>query len=130
MPMTAGVWVAVALFIIFPFFGGILAAVAIPAYADYVTRSKIYAALTEGNALMSEVQSGQGEVSKVSAQSQDVDHIIVDRPGRSVRLVLRPTNVSGIQPGATITLKLESDASTSCSAQGIHNKWLPKTCRR
>ena len=39
MPLTAGVWAAIVVLVIFPM-GGIVAAIAIPGYADYVKRQK------------------------------------------------------------------------------------------
>lgn len=40
MPLTVGVWLAVGLMLLFPFGAGMLAAIAIPAYQDYVKRAK------------------------------------------------------------------------------------------
>ncbi len=47
MPMTTGVWITVILFFLFPFGGGILAAIAIPAYQDYTVRSKMTEVILE-----------------------------------------------------------------------------------
>jgi uncharacterized RDD family membrane protein YckC/Tfp pilus assembly major pilin PilA len=132
MPITGGVWVMVVVLFLVPVFGGILAAIAIPAYQDYTVRSKVQAALTTAGPLRQEVERALAEKRKLPSGPASVDTTYVQSaeitPEGHVVVTL-PANVAG---GGRIRYA-PSDAGGAvqwkCSAEGVANKYLPAACR-
>ena len=61
MAMTLGVWIVAVFLGILPFFGGMAAAIAIPAYQDYTARAKMVEVIAAGNALTKQVEQAMRE---------------------------------------------------------------------
>jgi Tfp pilus assembly major pilin PilA len=132
MPVTAGVWVMVVLLVALPFFGGILAAIAIPAYQDYTVRSKVQAALMVAGTLRQEVEQAHAEkrkwntgpatVDKTYVQAAEITpegHVVVTLPANVAnggRIRYTPTDAGGA-------------LQWKCSGEGVANKYLPASCR-
>jgi uncharacterized RDD family membrane protein YckC len=141
MPMTAGVWVAVVLILVFPFGLGILAAIAIPAFQDYTVRSKMAAVIMEATAAkpaaLAEIQDARAGKAvsphELAKSSVYVRRISVD-PGRgSIRAEVEPASMGGsqVKEGAAVVFMLSRDgARWDCAGEGIANRYLPVACRR
>jgi uncharacterized RDD family membrane protein YckC/Tfp pilus assembly major pilin PilA len=132
MPVTAGVWVMVVVLFAVPFFGGILAAIAIPAYQDYTVRSKVVGAIAVAGTLKQEVESAHAEKRKWTTGPATVDspyvqaaeitpqgHVVVTLPANVAnggRIRYTPTDTGGA-------------LQWKCSGEGVANKYLPASCR-
>lgn len=122
---------------------GILAAVAIPAYSEYIARSQVSEALSlvaSGKIPLSEWRNDKGSWPSSSAS------VIVTRSGRYTRQIdlvnpasssitiqatLRGTgSVSSPIAGATIMLSTTNLGKTwTCSSGSINIRYLPQACR-
>jgi uncharacterized RDD family membrane protein YckC len=137
MPITGGVWAVIAILFVIPFLGGILAAISIPAYQDYVYRAKLHEVLSEGAALKSEVAS------MIAEKRLPSDNAPAARPTRSPNL-----RSLGIEPAGRIVMELKDFRAApngriyltpevssgivrqwSCSAEDMPPRYLPPTCR-
>ena len=141
MPMTAGVWVAVVVMFIFPFGGGILAAIAIPAYQDYTVRAKMAEVVNEAylarDAAGQEIQGTRAgkpvAAHEVSSGSNYVHRVLVDPAQGSIRAEIEAGNVKSfyVKDGAAVVLTLSQDGSRwDCAGEGVPNKLLPAACRK
>lgn len=141
MPMTAGVWVAVVVILVFPFGLGILAAIAIPAYQDYTVRAKMAEVLHEAglarDAALPEIQSTRAgkavAAHEVTSGSNYVRRIAVDPAQGTIRAELDPGNMKSfyVKDGAAVVLTLSQDGSRwDCSSEALPNKLLPASCRK
>jgi uncharacterized RDD family membrane protein YckC/Tfp pilus assembly major pilin PilA len=132
MPVTAGVWVMVVVLFAIPFFGGILAAIAIPAYSDYTARSKVAAALAVAGPLRLEVETAQAEKRKWTTGPANVDTTYVQAAEITAQghvVVTLPANVAG---GGRVRYTPSDSGGAlqwKCSAEGVANKYLPASCR-
>lgn len=134
MPVTAGVWVVVVILLVLPFFGGILAAIAIPAYQDYAVRAKIVEALGAVAPLRDEILAAYAgkqpfRTGPIPATSSSVKSIDVGSNGAIVI-----TLVPGVAGGGAIvyapTIDSAGTVSWRCSSQKIPPKYLPAACRQ
>lgn len=134
MPVTAGVWAVIVLLIIVPFFGGILAGIAIPAYQDYTVRAKVGEALTATSALKSEIQQAHAQkqpfkIGSIQVASQSVKSVEVNSIG-----VIVITLVPKVAGGGTIVYTPSIDSagtmSWQCSSGDVPPKYLPAACRK
>lgn len=141
MPMTAGVWIAVALTFVFPFGLGILAAIAIPAYQDYTARAKMAEVVNEAylarEAAQQEIQSTRAgkpvAAHEVTSGSNYVRRLSVDPAQGSIRAEIEPGNLRSfyVKNGAAVVLTLSQDGSRwDCAGEGLPNKLLPAACRK
>jgi uncharacterized RDD family membrane protein YckC/Tfp pilus assembly protein PilE len=142
MPMTAGVWAAVILLVILPFGGGILAAIAIPAYQDYVTRSKVTEAIADGSRFQARAMSEFWGWEQGARNSKDsrrdlesssayVQRIYLDKSQRAIFIELDPTAMGhSVSAGNYIALQGDSNGAWTCAAKGVANKFLPASCRQ
>lgn len=91
--VVAGAWS----FLIVPFFGGILAAIAIPAYQDYVARSQ----MSEGIQLAGEAEVPVAEFyQKNKIWPTDISSLYTGRPSESIGRYVATITVSSAQSGA------------------------------
>ena len=120
MPVTGGVWAVIVLFLIFPFFGGIVAAIAIPAYQDYTIRAK-----------MTEVLNSAGPSRDAPVESRFVRRVEGDKASGRIEIFLEDTafRTPLIKPGASIRYESRDGGAWQCSARGVPPKYLPMSCR-
>jgi uncharacterized RDD family membrane protein YckC/Tfp pilus assembly major pilin PilA len=132
MPLTAGVWVVLVVLLVLPFFGGILAAIAIPAYQDYTVRAKVAGALAAVGPLKQDVERAISEKRPFKAGPASIDttyasgaeitpqgHVVVtlaENVGKGGRIRFTPTDVSG-------------SVQWKCSSEDVSPRYLPASCR-
>ncbi|HUQ28472.1 MAG TPA: RDD family protein [Usitatibacter sp.] len=132
MPVTAGVWVMVVVLFVLPFFGGILAAIAIPAYSDYTMRSKVAAALNVAGQLKQDVERAHAEKRQWAVGPATVDTTYVQSAEITAQghvVVTLPANVAN---GGRIRYTPSDAGGTlqwKCAGEGVANKYLPASCR-
>lgn len=134
MPLTAGVMAMIAFFLVVPFFGGIFAAIAIPAYQDYTVRAKIAEVLAAATPLKGEIERAYLE--KRAFKTGDVTVTTRFAAGASVtpkgEILLQL--VPGVGNGGTIvhTPAIDSAGALTwrCSSSDVPPKYLPAICRR
>ncbi len=132
MPLTAGVWVMAVVLFVLPFFGGILAAIAIPAYQDYTVRAKMAGAIAAATPLRQEVERARAEKRPFKVGPADIDTTYARSaeitPQGQVVVTLPPTIANGGHIRYT-----PSDAGAAiewkCSSDDIPPKYLPANCR-
>jgi uncharacterized RDD family membrane protein YckC/Tfp pilus assembly major pilin PilA len=133
MPVTAGVWVMIVVIFIIPFFGGILAAIAIPAYNDYLIRARMAEVINAGIPLRRQVEQAHAEKRAWSAGAVAIDskfargaeitpqgHVVVtlaDELAPGGRLRFTPVDGSGA-------------LQWKCSGENVPPKYLPLNCRQ
>ena len=138
MKLTAGVWIFSVFLALIPV-AGILAAIAIPAYGDYTTRSKMSEVVAMGNVAklaVSEYAAANGklpatlaEAGYVPVPSQNAESATASFTGPTVviRVVSKVPQAKG---GAVLfSAPAKLPLAWTCSADGIPNKLLPATCR-
>lgn len=126
---------------------GILAAVALPAYQDYITRAKVSEVMGLASAAktsMSEYYVSMGSmptnadaagVNLATAQSTYVSSIAFSRTSTTVAQIMYTINATGIgnsQASGTIVLIGTGNPGVGVSwdcGGGIANKYLPANCR-
>lgn len=122
---------------------GILAAIAIPAYQDYIVRSKVTELVTTASACKASVSEyaasenvlpvSNEEAGCSNATSQYVTSLAVGADG--VITVLATADVGGsvtVNDGVQLTPTLETDGSVewACNPAGaMPTKYLPANCR-
>ena len=121
---------------------GILAAIAIPAYQDYITRSKVTELATAASACKTSISEyyqtmnafppNQDASGCANNSSQYVASLVV---GANGLITVTGTNaLGGSANGQTFVLTPTPDASAgtlawSCTASTIPSKYLPANCR-
>jgi type IV pilus assembly protein PilA len=126
--------VAVLIWIV-PFFGGLLAAIAIPQYQDYVVRGKANDAVMAASALKSEIQQAYAQKQPLQTRSihvfsPSVESVEVNSNGDIV-VTLVPQVAGGGR--IVITPSIDSEGaigSWKCSSEGVLPKYLPASCRQ
>lgn len=133
MPLTGGVWAVIVLMLLLPFGGGILAAIAIPAYQDYTIRAKVADVMTSSGALRNSVEqahaqkrswaTGAAAIESRFAQEAQITaegHVVVtlkDEVVRGGRIRYVPTDEGG-------------RVQWKCSGESVPSKYLPQSCRQ
>jgi uncharacterized RDD family membrane protein YckC len=119
MPMTAGVWVVGVLLLVVFFFGGMLAAIAIPAYQDYTIRAKVMNAI-----------EAAGPSREAPGESPYVQRVSGDRASGRIEIFLDTSRIGTrlIEQGASIRY-VQDGNGWKCSAQGVPARYLPRECR-
>ncbi|HEX5694559.1 MAG TPA: RDD family protein [Arenimonas sp.] len=121
---------------------GIVAAVSVPAYQDYLVRSKINAAYGEGAAAAAQAADflantdrcprDAAELGLAAPQSPDIHEILViEGPdGRcEIAVTLRDTSELRGAAGGVLTLNRDPESDSPCRAEGIPHGLLPSVCR-
>jgi uncharacterized RDD family membrane protein YckC len=141
MPLTFGAFAGAVVAIFFPILG-ILAAVAIPMYADYgIQRSMAAAALAEGSAWKPRAEAafdqyarnpGSQPMIEANGTSGYVSRVVIRNPERRLELHLDASRFRTplIASDARIDLTLEGPGRWRCSAHGVPPRYLPVACRR
>ena len=120
---------------------GILAAVSLPAYQDYVVRSRVAAAYSEGSAAyvrMSQFQAQTdrcprdgAELGLAAPASTDIQEILViENPDGTCEIAVTLRDLDALKGAASGVLYIGQDADgvRTCSAEGVPNSRLPSAC--
>jgi len=122
---------------------GILAAVAIPAYQDYIARSQMTEAMSLASGLKTNVAETYGQIGTFTGISSganglpaaaDVTGSYVDNVAvadGTITATMKATGISaGIQGGALVLTPTDSTGSVTwaCTSTTIEQKYLPKAC--
>ena len=133
MPVTFGVWLVMGLVLLLPFFGGMLAAIAIPAYADYRARSEVvfvvdYAGTLRAGVARALAANEPIKSGPVTELPDKVQSVVVEADGRIVT-----TLTPGLAGGGRIVFTPSRDAAGAiawkCSGERLPPKYLPASCR-
>jgi len=121
---------------------GILAAVSVPAYQDYVVRAKINAAYGEGasaalqaaefRANTDRCPRDAAELALPAPNSPDIHEIlIIEGPdgGCEVAVTLRDNAALRGAAGGVLYLNRDPERASPCSAEGIPQGLLPSVCK-
>lgn len=120
---------------------GILAAIAIPAYQDYITRSKVTELATAASACKTSVSEYAqtlnqlpGNISEAGCVSNPTQYVKSLDVANGVITVTATTAVGGSAAGKTFVLTPSFSAASgtvawSCTASDIPGKYLPANCR-
>ena len=132
MPVTGGVWAAIVILFGLPFFGGIAAAIAIPAYQDYTIRAKVADVLTAATPLKRQVEQAQAQKRSWPTGPVAIGSRFAAGAEISSRGDIVVTVVDAIAPGGRIVL-VPTDAGGAvewkCSAREVKPQHLPVNCR-
>ena len=130
MPVTAGVWATVVLLGVLPFFGGMLAAIAIPAYQDYTRRAQIAQALNQVEPIKQEVAEALGNRRPAPAGTRKIASPAAQEvriaPDGQVTLVLAG---GGGQVFMAPLVSKTAPVEWRCWAEGVAPKYMPAVCR-
>jgi uncharacterized RDD family membrane protein YckC/Tfp pilus assembly major pilin PilA len=133
MPLTAGVWVTIVLLFILPFFGGILAAIAIPAYNDYTVRAQVADVIASANVLRTQVHQTIAQKQPMTAGPLPISSKYAQSAMVSPEGVIVVTLVANVAKGGRIVLTPSLDSSGNvlwkCSGLEMPPKFLPVSCR-
>lgn len=121
---------------------GILAAVSIPAYQDYVVRAKVATAYGEGASAAlqaSEFRANTDRCPRDAAElglpaptSPDIHEILMiegEDGGCEVAVTLRDNDALKGAAGGVLYLNRDPESASPCSAEGIPQGLLPSACR-
>lgn len=121
---------------------GILAAVSLPAYQDYVVRSRVAAAYSEGSAAyvrMSQFQAQTdrcprdgAELGLAAPASTDIQEILViENPDGTCEIAVTLRDLDALKGAASGVLYIGQDADgvRTCSAEGVPYSLLPSACQ-
>ena len=121
---------------------GILAAVSLPAYQDYVVRSRVAAAYSEGSAAyvrMSQFQAQTdrcprdgAELALAAPASTDIQEILViENPDGTCEIAVTLRDLDALKGAASGVLYIGQDADgvRTCSAEGVPHSLLPSACQ-
>lgn len=117
---------------------GILAAIAIPAYQDYIAKSQATGGLAEISPAKTQFEILVNEGKTPSVEPDDAGFVGVTADGgqycdvavtdNSIECTLKNGNATKIN-GNTITLTRDADTgSWSCSTDGLDDKYKPGNC--
>ena len=120
---------------------GILAAVSLPAYQDYVVRSRVAAAYSEGSAAyvrMSQFQAQTdrcprdgAELGLAAPASTDIQEILViENPDGTCEIAVTLRDLDALKgaAGGVLYIGHDADGLRFCSAEGVPNSLLPSAC--
>lgn len=137
--IAAAIVVGGGLFLIF--IVAILAAIALPAYQDYVSRSKLAIVRVEGQAAKTAVAEFKASTDRCPRDADELGLPTPSTPGLdalavgslkdgrcAVELTVGMLGTNGSAQGGHLLLTLEEDGTWSCSGEGIPGKLLPSDC--
>ena len=132
MPITAGVVVMMVVLFIVPFFGGIFAAIAIPAYQDYTVRAKIMDAMQTLAPLRNGIEQAYAKkepfvTGDMPVTSPNAAGLKVSSSGEIV-LTLAPSVAGGGNIVYTPTIDAAGAMTWRCTST-VPKKYLPAKCR-
>jgi type IV pilus assembly protein PilA len=120
----------------------ILAAIALPAYQDYVTRSKLASVRMEGQAAKLAVEQFRANTDRCPRDAEELGLAAPSTPGLdllevgalddgrcAVELTVGTLGTDNSAIGGRLLLTREEDGTWSCSSEGIPEKLLPSDCR-
>ena len=133
MPVTAGVWVAIVVVMIVPFFGGIVAAIAIPSYQDALIRSRIWEVFNSAAPLKSDIERALAEkrplpVGPASIGSNYVQGAMV-APNGQIVITLAPEWREGGRLVLTPSMDASGKVRWECAGENVPAKYWPVACR-
>ncbi|OAL78776.1 pilin [Acinetobacter sp. SFA] len=122
---------------------GILAAIAIPAYQDYIARSQMTEAMSLASGLKTNVTESYGQLGDFAGIDSEtngipaaaditgsyVDNVAVD--DGVITATMKATGISkGIQGGTLVLTPTDATGSVTweCKSTDIEQKYLPKAC--
>lgn len=121
---------------------GILAAIALPAYQDYVTRSKLATVRVEGQAAKRAIEQFKANTDRCPRDAEELGLAAPSTPGLeglevgalddgrcAVELTVGNLGANSSAAGGRLLMALDEDGTWSCSAEGIPDKLLPSDCR-
>ncbi|KFL37508.1 RDD family protein [Arenimonas donghaensis] len=121
---------------------GILAAVSVPAYQDYVVRAKVATAYGEGASAALQASEFRAntdrcprdaeELGLAAPSSPDIHEIlIIESPDGAceVAVTLRDTDALKGAAGGVLYLNRDPERASPCSAEGIPQALLPSACK-
>ena len=121
---------------------GILAAIALPAYQDYVTRAKLAAVRIEGQSANIAVERFRANTDRCPRDAAELGLAAPSTPGLEaldvgslddgrcvVELTLGRLGTDDSIVGGRLLMTQEADARWTCTAKGIAEKLLPNDCR-
>lgn len=121
---------------------GIVAAIALPAYQDYVNRSKLAIVRIEGQAAKIAVEQFRANTDRCPRDAAELGLSAPSTPGLealevgalddgrcAVELTLGRLGTNDSAAGGRLLMAREADGTWSCSAEGIPGKLLPNDCR-
>ncbi|MBY4598957.1 RDD family protein [bacterium BD-1] len=124
------------------FVAGILAAIAIPAYQDYVQRAELLGPMTQARQLASQVDDFRRNTDRCPRDPEELGHpgsappdieafrLFEDALGRCVVAVdLGDAGTLGEASGGTLHLRLDGQGGWTCEASGIPEALVPADCR-
>jgi len=142
---TSGAVIFVILFFVFIPFIGILAAIALPAYQDYVVRAKVLQALVIGNQAEASVGQYYQQQARFPSSLDEagfnmplppfVEKIELEDNAINGTIAITmadkqlPLNVQGQKVYLTPHLSPDKSITWTCSSSQIDVKFLPKSCR-
>ncbi len=138
---TSNIVVILVVVFAFIFMIGILAAIAIPAYQDYVTRSKLAQALIIGNQAEAAVTQYYQQQEKLPATLEEagfnsnlphsVEKIALDESADgTVAITMADGPVKGQKIYLVPSLEADKSLSWKCMSTEIKDHFLPKVCRQ
>lgn len=120
----------------------ILAAIALPAYQDYITRTKLASVRMEGQAAKLAVEQFRANTDRCPRDAEELGLAAPSTPGLdllevgalddgrcAVELTVGTLGTNNSAIGGRLLLTREEDGTWSCSSEGIPEKLLPSDCR-
>ncbi|HBD20107.1 MAG TPA: hypothetical protein DC063_08470 [Arenimonas sp.] len=135
--VVIGGFLLLALFVV-----GILAAISIPAYQDYVGRSKLVEPMEQARRLALQVDDFRRNTDRCPRDPEEIGHpdsappeieafrLFEDAAGRCVVAVeLGEADSLGEAAGGSLRLRLDGQGGWTCEASGIPDRQVPSDCR-
>ena len=132
MPVTFGVWITVIVLFVLPFFGGIVAAIAIPVYYDYTTRTQVTEAIARADALKEEVNTAISSRRPIPSGARAVASPLVQSaaiaPNGQITITFTQERLGGGKVFMA-PLAIRTPTEWRCWAEGVPPKFMPVVCR-
>jgi len=131
MPVTFGVWATVLLLFVLPMLGGMVAAIAIPAYQDYTTRTLVTDALSHVDPLKEEVNAAIVARRPIPTGARPLASPVVQ--GASIasngQITITFTQRLGGGKVFMAPLAIRTPTEWRCWSEGVPPKFMPGVCR-
>lgn len=134
---VVGGFLLLALFVV-----GVLAAIAIPAYQDYVQRAELAGPMTQARQLATQVDDFRRNTDRCPRDPEELGHpgsappeieafrLFEDAVGRCVVAVeLGEADSLGEAAGGSLRLRLDGQGGWTCEPSGIPDRQVPQGCR-